>query len=95
MSFCACCGRANGRNDLSPMERAALYWIIRGKTCQEIADKLNRSIGTARHTVYRAHQKLGTRTRAQLIDVGTEYLDRKAELQSLRSHPANRIESPA
>ena len=95
MNFCHCCGRANGRNDLSSRERAVLYWVIRGKTSSEIAKKMSRSLGTARHTIHRVHQKLGTRTRKELIEVGTEYLDRKAELQSLRSHPANRIESPA
>jgi len=95
MSFCPCCGRANGRNDLSSRERATLYWVIRGKTSQEIAKKMSRSLGTARHTIHRVHQKLGTRTREELIEVGTEYLDRKDELRSSRAIQVDRIESPA
>ena len=80
--FCKCCGRSSGLSaDLSTRERAVLYWIVRGKTCPEIATRLSRALGTVRMQVHNAHRKLGTSTRAELIEVGTDYLDLKADLQ--------------
>ena len=80
--FCRCCGRASALGiDLTAHERAILYWVVRGETCPQIARRFGRAIGTVRSEVNRAHQKLGTNTRFNLIKIGTDYLDLKADLQ--------------
>ena len=84
--FCKCCGRASALGiDLTAHERAILYWVVRGETCPQIAKRFGRAIGTVRSEVNRAHQKLGTNTRFNLIKIGTDYLDVRSELKRTES----------
>ena len=72
MNSCPHCGHQAPR--LTTMERAVLYWIVRRNCQKTICRILNRSIGTIKVHTRNIRLKLSVRSRAELIEVGSEYL---------------------